>query len=417
MNALAWTFIALGIAIAVTLIVLTVFVCIRVTVLNHFEQNGINRASALRQTIKYETERRNANHTEHISSLLGDMSIFYINLAGSKDRNEHIMRQLAGVHNVTRVEACDGRNADTSDGEMGGLMYHNTLPLTGGEVGCTLSHIKALQLAEARGDGVVMVVEDDADFSLHPLWPCSVHELLVRNHDTHWDTIQLQSMPTFAAHLSLAFATSSPTSAPDPTIISVTRNFGAAAYLITPAARKRLLDLVIDEHGVVQLNSSLPCHRWSERGKADDLVFAAGTAMAPQLPWVIAADDKFKSDIAFRFLDMDVQQMRAMGLLHVLRQWLVIAKTPSVSVARNTRRVMAETLEAAIATLVHRGGYYSSIDHDDDFDRDATELHVTSNAIVAPFAHHAFLQYVSAQPVQSMEALVHEWNKWKTVVL
>lgn len=73
--------------------------------------------------------------------------VFYINLAHREDRREHVVRQLESIglqhHQVQRFEAirCDN-----------------------GAIGCSMSHLKLLQMAKQHQWDNIMIVEDDITF-------------------------------------------------------------------------------------------------------------------------------------------------------------------------------------------------------------------------------------------------------------
>ena len=70
---------------------------------------------------------------------------FYINMTERTDRKEHVENQLRsiGISNFTRFPAIELPNA---------------------RAGCSLSHLRCLQLAESNGWEHVLIVEDDIEF-------------------------------------------------------------------------------------------------------------------------------------------------------------------------------------------------------------------------------------------------------------
>jgi glycosyl transferase family 25 len=73
-------------------------------------------------------------------------NVFYINLEKRKDRRSHIEEQLTavGFTNFERFNAFETQN---------------------GRIGCSLSHIKCLELAQARKYNHVLICEDDTLFT------------------------------------------------------------------------------------------------------------------------------------------------------------------------------------------------------------------------------------------------------------
>lgn len=105
--------------------------------------------------------------------------IFLINLPGSTARLEDAARQLgsAGL-SFERIEAVDGRKLPAEElarlaPDNRGAFYHS---LTPGEIGCYLSHLKALRTIVERGVPAAVVFEDD--FVLKPEFGACLRDLL-----------------------------------------------------------------------------------------------------------------------------------------------------------------------------------------------------------------------------------------------
>ncbi|MFM9179850.1 MAG: glycosyltransferase family 25 protein [Phycisphaerales bacterium] len=105
--------------------------------------------------------------------------ILVINLDSSTSRLESVTRQLhAAGFTFERLPAVDGRLLP--EGEVARLCPDNSRhfysPLSRGEVGCSLSHIRALRTMLDRGLDRCVVFEDD--FELRPGFARCLHELL-----------------------------------------------------------------------------------------------------------------------------------------------------------------------------------------------------------------------------------------------
>jgi len=97
------------------------------------------------------------------------MRILVINLARADERRRHMERQLSAFGLAfERVEAIDGRNLAAADRA---LVDHDRrrritpYPLSDNEIGCWLSHRRALSDAAASGIPMTAILEDDADLS------------------------------------------------------------------------------------------------------------------------------------------------------------------------------------------------------------------------------------------------------------
>lgn len=89
-------------------------------------------------------------------------NIFCINLTHRTDRWEKAQQEFA-LHGISteRIEGVDGSKLDITHGTS-----RDGSPYTKGDIGCMLSHLKAVKLAKERNLGNYVVMEDDIEF--HP---------------------------------------------------------------------------------------------------------------------------------------------------------------------------------------------------------------------------------------------------------
>jgi len=94
--------------------------------------------------------------------------ILYINLEKRKDRKEHIEGQFK---------------------QLGLTTYErfNAVQLKNGRAGCTMSHIKCLELAKERKYSHLLICEDDTTFLNVPLFKTQLNTFLKNNHK--WDVV------------------------------------------------------------------------------------------------------------------------------------------------------------------------------------------------------------------------------------
>src|SRR3990167_2007855 len=144
-------------------------------------QTEINFISRLNTVVNYNSVEQNNV----------DIPIYYINLKRSPKRNEFMQQQIRS-HNIkqwTRIEGVDGKN-DPS------VQYTNKFSglktLTNGEIGCTLSHLRAVKQAYDDGVEYALILEDDACFDLVPHWEKSLSEVIA-NAPKDWNILQLYS--------------------------------------------------------------------------------------------------------------------------------------------------------------------------------------------------------------------------------
>jgi GR25 family glycosyltransferase involved in LPS biosynthesis len=103
----------------------------------------------------------------------------FINLETRKDRLEHVKQELAkiGVNNPERF---------------------NAIRLKSGAIGCSMSHIKCIELAKSRGYEQVFICEDDITFT-NPTLLIENLTKFAKNEDINWDMclIGANNVPPF----------------------------------------------------------------------------------------------------------------------------------------------------------------------------------------------------------------------------
>jgi GR25 family glycosyltransferase involved in LPS biosynthesis len=179
--------------------------------------------------------------------------IFYINLDRSPHRNEFMVAQLKqlGVP-ATRCAAIDGNDIN--------VRFVNSYSLlTKYEIGCTLSHLRAIKQAYESGTEIAMICEDDVWFSTISLVPDLTQ--VVRNAPSDWEILQIQNQNMKTVSID---------------DLKYTRNaapkimFGAACYLINRRGMKTIIDLTLKNE--TWHISGLP-----KAGVADVFIFHSAT--------------------------------------------------------------------------------------------------------------------------------------------
>lgn len=100
--------------------------------------------------------------------LINDIPTIYINLERRKDRNESVLKELEKI-NISNVER------------------FNAVEMTNGALGCSLSHIKCLELAIKRDYEYVMICEDDIEILNPFLFIENINKFL--NSKINWDVV------------------------------------------------------------------------------------------------------------------------------------------------------------------------------------------------------------------------------------
>ena len=89
----------------------------------------------------------------------GIMHALYINLDSRKDRREHVEAQLMAL-----------KNASNGMSNLVAERFNAIKHAMHGAIGCSMSHMRCIQLAKERGWDHVMVCEDDVLFTNVPLF-------------------------------------------------------------------------------------------------------------------------------------------------------------------------------------------------------------------------------------------------------
>ena len=106
----------------------------------------------------------------NIKSLADITHIMYINLESRPDRKVHVEAQLRGVgfSHYERFNAIK-------------------MPNGNGRIGCSLSHIKCLETAKARGASHLLICEDDTTFLDPNLFKTQLNAFLAKGYA--WDVV------------------------------------------------------------------------------------------------------------------------------------------------------------------------------------------------------------------------------------
>ncbi len=125
-----------------------------------------------------------------------NIPIYYINLDRSTNRKTHMEEQLKLYNlNAKRVSAIDGKKILTSRGNIKlndniTIPYVNNYKLSNNELGCTLSHLKAIYNSYMNGDNISLIIEDDVSFVLMPFWFENL-DSIIKSAPLDWKIINL----------------------------------------------------------------------------------------------------------------------------------------------------------------------------------------------------------------------------------
>ena len=140
---------------------------------------------------------KSAHATQTISKLLWDeyyqkfneIKIYWINLERSHNRKVIMEKQLSefNIVNHERIVGIDGKNIDFKDYE------NNCENINVFELGCTLSHLKAIKTAYENDDKYALILEDDCSFEYIKYQDYSITQLIekMNNENKDWGILQL----------------------------------------------------------------------------------------------------------------------------------------------------------------------------------------------------------------------------------
>lgn len=145
------------------------------------------------------------------------LPVLYINLKRSPERNDQMIKQFKkyNIHNFHRIEGIDGKKIHIDKGSVDDITYkqvnllskinniskkdidyysyHSDEYLSPGELGCLLSHLKAIRYAYLNSLGTVLILEDDASLELMEKWKYDIPSL-IKNIPLDWKIIQLMHL-------------------------------------------------------------------------------------------------------------------------------------------------------------------------------------------------------------------------------
>lgn len=186
--------------------------------------------------------------------LNGLPKVYWINLDSDVRRRRYMEDQFSywEIDNHIRVSAYDGRGGNIQQFLFG--RYPDNV--TASEIGCCMSHLKAIKdFYDNTDDEYCMIVEDDVNFGLAGFWSFSWNDI-IDNLPLYWDCIQLTTICTGDIHTRLH--------------LKFINDFSAAVYLITRHHAEKIIKAHIHGDKFKLDNGVKP------RAVSEDLVFESG---------------------------------------------------------------------------------------------------------------------------------------------
>jgi GR25 family glycosyltransferase involved in LPS biosynthesis len=123
-----------------------------------------------------------------------NIPILYLNLDRSTDRNSFIQSQIEfyKLENIIRIPGIDGKQIKTiPNGIIDGIEYKNYSGTNSNELGCLLSHIKAIKYAYDNNYTECLIIEDDCYFGLMARWSENNIKDMLSTLPNDWEIVSL----------------------------------------------------------------------------------------------------------------------------------------------------------------------------------------------------------------------------------
>jgi GR25 family glycosyltransferase involved in LPS biosynthesis len=171
--------------------------------------------------------------------------VYYINMDKDKDRRDFMEKQAKNIGKTfTRIPGFNGygiKNTETDT--VNDITFYNGYDdLTKGEIGCTLSHLIAINTAYNNGDEIALICEDDLLFDTCLVNGITMEEI-ANNCPNNWGIIQLVSLIHITEYKKFKSYNYTYIKRDDKNIF-----WGTAGYLINKKGMEEVLNIVIKKN-------------------------------------------------------------------------------------------------------------------------------------------------------------------------
>jgi len=175
--------------------------------------------------------------------------IYYINMDKNIERKEYCEKQLSKIsNNFTRIRGVVGKNIKNKKGcKIEDIEFINDYKhMSFGEIGCFLSHIKAINLSYDKGDKIAIICEDDVYTEPYKFFQ-NIEEI-VKNAPVDWECLQLFSLnlKIDTNNKNIKYLDYDP------------EYYGCVSYLISRSGMKKILDTLNYPYHIKRIRDNFP---------------------------------------------------------------------------------------------------------------------------------------------------------------
>jgi GR25 family glycosyltransferase involved in LPS biosynthesis len=116
--------------------------------------------------------------------ILTKINIYYINLERALDRKINMENRYK---NIKRIEAYDGNNIK----KYNDIILKDNYGESWNEIGCSLSHVKAIKKAYENNDKEAIILEDDMSDEYKDKWELQIDEIVELSKNNNVESINL----------------------------------------------------------------------------------------------------------------------------------------------------------------------------------------------------------------------------------
>jgi GR25 family glycosyltransferase involved in LPS biosynthesis len=175
--------------------------------------------------------------------------IYWINLDKNQDRKSKLINQFNkyNINNHVRIDAIDGSKINNR--------YNNSIYFTqsnhmetikNGQLGCLLSHLKAIIKAYTNNLNRVIIVEDDICFGSVKYWPYTLDDI-ISQAPKDWEILHL--------HISNIKYTNQLIQTTKPFVPWKSDYYSSLCYIINKKGIRKIIDLIYKQNKIF-----LPCN-------------------------------------------------------------------------------------------------------------------------------------------------------------